>query len=403
MLANEGATDITIVEPNDVHYYQPLWTLVGAGMRPVTDSAKPMSRVIPKNSKWIQQSAKGFEPSKNTVSLADGSQLKYDYLVVATGIEADWKAIPGLCEAISDEKSAVVSVYDYKFSEKTWKRIKEFSNGRAIFTFPATPVKCPGAAQKIMWLFEEHLRDTGKRAMASIEYWVPGEVIFGVKKYAELLELQRIKRDVIVNFKKSLVSVDGDKKIATFKNLADGAITKESYELLHVTPPMKTSDAIKSSPLANESGYVQVDQYTLQSTKFPNVFALGDCSSTPNGKTVAAITAQAPVLVHNLKQHSNGEVLNGVYNGYASCPLIIGKNKVILAEFGYGGKLMETFDYKTGKFPLNLIGQDGPMHEKLWSIFKTGFFPFVYWNLWLNGRWYGSHGIFKPDVTKTEK
>lgn len=402
-LANEGATDITIVEPSDVHYYQPLWTLVGGGILPVTDSVRPTSSVIPKNSKWIQQSAKGFDPANNSISLADGSQLNYDYLVVASGMQCDWKSIPGLNEALVDEKSSVVSIYNYKYADKTWNVIKQYSGGRAIFTVPTTPVKCPGAVQKIMWLFEEYVRDQGIRAKASVEFWIPGEAMFGVKKYAELLEIQRVQRDVKVNFKKNLIAVDGVKKIATFKSLVDGSVSEESFELLHVTPPMSGCDVYKSSSLANENGYILVDQYSLQSTKFPNVFALGDCTNTPNSKTVAAVTSQAPVLVHNLSQHSKGEELNGVYTGYASCPLVIGKDKVILAEFGYGGKLMETFDSKTGRFPLSLIGQDGPMHEKMWSVFKKTLFPLAYWNLWTKGHWFGTYGPFKPDVTKNQK
>ena len=143
-----------------------------------------------------------------------------------------------------------------------------------------------------------------------------------------------------------------------------------------------------------------VDQATLQSTKFDNVFALGDCISTPNSKTAAAITSQAPVLVHNLMKFVEGKPLDGAYKGYSSCPILIGKNKVMLAEFGYGGKLMETFSAETGKFPLSLLGQEGALQERLFYFLKRTVLPFAYWNMWVKGRWYGANGPFKPDVTK---
>ncbi len=141
-----------------------------------------------------------------------------------------------------------------------------------------------------------------------------------------------------------------------------------------------------------------VDKNTMQSTKYSNVFGVGDCTNTPNSKTAAAITSQAPVLVHNLMNHTQGKPMNGCYNGYASCPLVIGKNKVILAEFGYDGKIMETFDRETGAFPYNLLGQNGKVQQYLFYWMKETFFPFAYWNLWVRGKWYGTSGPFKPNV-----
>lgn len=406
MLLNEGATNVTIIEPASVHYYQPLWTLCGTGIKNNRDSARPMEEVIPKKSKWLKQGAKCVDPMKNIVTLSDGSSVPYDYLIVAPGIKTNWDMVPGLVDALHDEKSGVVSIYDFNYSDKAYQAIQNFNGGRAIFTVPATPVKCPGAVQKIMWLFEEYIsdaKDKTLRSKSSVELWSAGEAIFGVKKYADMLEKERVARNVITNFKMNLIAVDGVKKIATFKNTKDGSMTEVSYDLLHVSPPMGAVDFLKGSAIANEAGFVLVDSYTMQSQKFPNIFALGDCSSTANSKTVAAVTSQAPVVVHNLKQLIQNEPLNGVYNGYASCPLVVGKDRVILAEFGYGGKIMETFDSKTGKFPYSLIGQEGAGRMALWAFFKKEFFPFVYWNMWVKGHWFGNSGPFKPDVTKTAK
>jgi sulfide:quinone oxidoreductase len=190
--------------------------------------------------------------------------------------------------------------------------------------------------------------------------------------------------------------------VAVFKNLDTGEITNEKYDLLHVVPPLAPPAVVKSSPLAAASGFVEVDQYTLQSTKYSNVFALGDCTTTPNSKTAAAVTKQAPILVHNLQQVMEDKPANAKYNGYASCPLIIGKNHVILAEFGYGGKIMETFSRETGKFPYSLIGQEGAVQQRLFYWMKKDMFPYVYWNLWTKGKWFGNSGPFKPNVLEDD-
>jgi NADPH-dependent 2,4-dienoyl-CoA reductase/sulfur reductase-like enzyme len=398
-LSNEGFKNITIIDAATKHYYQPLWTLVGGGIRGEMDSERPMKDVISKSVNWVQKQAQSIDPENNTVLLVDGTAVSYDYLVVAAGMQINWDKIEGLEDAMNMENASVVSIYDYKIAVNTWKAFETFKGGRAIFTAAVTPVKCPGAPQKIMWLFEEHLRDKNIRSSASVEWWVPGEVMFGVKKYSDMLEVIRAKRGVVPSYKQELVAVDGINKIATFKNLRDGTLTKEKFDLLHVTPPMGAPSIVRQSLLANAAGYFDCDKHTLQSVKYPNVFAIGDCLGTSNSKTVAAITAQAPVIVHNLQQARRGAKLDGKYNGYASCPLVVGKDEVILAEFGYDGRIMETFDRETGKFLYNLVGQHGEMQFKLFAYFKRTVFPFVYWQLWPRGWWYGSSTIFKPDVT----
>jgi NADPH-dependent 2,4-dienoyl-CoA reductase/sulfur reductase-like enzyme len=402
MLGNEGFKHVTVVEPRAVHYYQPLWTLVAGGLQAIGNSERLMQDCLTKNTTWLQKAAVSMNPEENLVTLSDGTVLHYDYLVVGAGMESDYSTIPGMAEAMNEQDSGVVSTYDFNYAQKTWNTIKNFkSGGRAIFTMPATPVKCPGAPQKIMWLFEEHLRDHGLRDKTSVEYWVPGGAMFGVKKYGDMLTVLQKERNVIPHFGTTLASIDWENKKATFKDSA-GKTSVEDYALLHVVPAMRPPPFVRTSKLANETGFIAVDQGTLQSTKYPNVFGIGDCTTTPNSKTAAAITSQAPVLVHNLERLVNGEEPNAVYNGYASCPLIVGKKQVIMAEFGYGGKVMETFSPETGKFPYNLLGQEGAGRQRFFFWMKDTMFPYVYWNFWTKGKWFGNSGIFKPTLELKE-
>lgn len=59
--------------------------------------------------------------------------------------------------------------------------------------------------------------------------------------------------------------------------------------MLHVTPPMSSPDVLKTSPVADSAGWVDVDKDTLQHKKYPNVFGIGDCTNLPTSKTAAAV------------------------------------------------------------------------------------------------------------------
>lgn len=408
-LAKEGVKNVTIIEPASSHYYQPAWTLVGAGLKTDKSTRKDMKDVIPSNAVWVKKAAKTIKPDSNSIELEDGTVVDYDYLVISAGLTTKWDSIPGLKKALDDEMAGkdtgVVSIYDYAYSPFVYKHFTgKTRKGRCIFTMPNTPIKCPGAPQKIMWLFEEHAAIEGFRNDVDIEFWVPGGAMFGVPKYAEFLGKEADRRNILRHFKTELVKVDGEHKVASFKDLSSGEVTEEKYDMLHVAPPMGAPVFLKNSPsLVNAAGFVDVHKNTLQSNNHKNVFALGDCTSTPNSKSAAAITSQAPVVVHNLVKtmKSNGkDELDGQYYGYGSCPLVLGKNRALLAEFSYDGKITETFCSKTGVFPYSLLGQNGPIPEKVFLWMKLHFFPFAYWNMFLSGNWFGPKGPFKPDVTK---
>lgn len=150
--------------------------------------------------------------------------------------------------------------------------------------------------------------------------------------------------------------------------------------MLHVVPPMSTPSALRenSGDLVNEAGFVNVNKFTLQHVKYPNVFAIGDCSASPNSKTAAAAAAQSQVVFKNLSEIVEGRkpILN--YDGYASCPLVTGYNTCILAEFDYNLQPLESFP---------MINQA----KERFSMFylKRDLMPPLYWHLMLNGLWNG--------------
>ena len=364
--------DVAIIEPSDTHYYQPLWTLVGGGVFPKETTAHHEASVIPPGATWIQDAVTEFHPEENSLLTAQHKKVSYDYLIVAPGIQLNWGHIKGLKENIG--QNGVCSNYAYDYVQSTWENIRNFKGGHAIFTQPNTPVKCAGAPQKIMYLAEDHFRRSGVRDTSHVTFATATGGIFAVKKYADALNKIVATRDIDTKYKHNLVEIRAEAKEAVFENLETGEQVVLAYDMLHVTPPMSAPDFIKHSPLANEGGWVDVDKHTLQHTRYPNIFSLGDASSLPTSKTGAAIRKQAPVVVENLGAVMREQTPHASYDGYTSCPLVTGYGKLILAEFDYDLQPAETFPFDQSKERYSMY------------LLKAYGLPQLYWHAMLKGR-----------------
>jgi len=411
LLKQKKAKDVAIIEPADTHYYQPAWTLVGAGTYDFSKTAKPMSTVIPKGATWIKDKATEFHPERNSVSTATKGNITYDYLVVAPGLAYDFSLVPGLGEAI--DKGVVCS--NYTNPNHTWNVIKNFKGGTALFTQPTTPIKCGGAPQKIMYLAENHFRKNGVNKKTDMVFATGGTVIFGVKEVAKTLMDVVDRKDINLRFHHKLVAVDGEKQIAWYEmgkeitaggcvvissdqaddlkldesfqyNYKDVKMTRDGnrygihYDMMHTAPPSVAPKFVKDSILVNEAGWLDVDHQTLQHNKFPNIFGLGDVAALPTAKTGAAIRKQVPIVVDNLDLLMKHDKMgNMVYNGYSSCPLVTDYGKMVLAEFDYNNNF--TPDPKLKRM---FISDSSKEHWRLWMLKKYGL-PYLYWNKMMKG------------------
>lgn len=367
--------DIAILDPSDKHYYQPAWTLVGGGAFDINDTVRDEASVIPEGVKWIKEAVTAIDPQQNTVTTASGSVWGYSFLVVAPGIQLNWGNIKGLTETLG--RNNVTSNYSFKTAPYTFTCLQSMQPGQlALFTSPSTALKCGGAPQKITYLAADYFRKHGLGGKVRVDFSTAGKVVFGIKKYAVALQKVVDKFQIEMNFRHDLIAVDGDKKTATFKVTDETGqmheVTKH-FDMLHVTPPQSAPDFIRNSLLADANGWVDVDKHTLQHKKYPSIFGLGDATNTPNAKTGAAVRKQAPVLVSNLLAFMDKRPLNGSYNGYGSCPIVVGYGKLILAEFDYENTPKETFPFDQSK-----------PRWSLW-VLKKYILPWLYWHKILKG------------------
>jgi len=363
---------VVLLDPQTKHYYQPLWTLVGGGVVSKETTERSQQSLIPKGADWIQEAVEEFNPEVNRFVTKAGTIIQYEILVVAAGIQVDWERIKGLKECIG--RDGVCSNYDYRYVDSTWKSIRQCRGGNAIFTQPNSPIKCGGAPQKIMYLADDAFRQAGIRNKTNIIFASGNASIFAVPKYAAALNRVIERKDIATKYQLDLISIDSVRKEAVFEHVVTKDRETLRYDMIHVVPPMSSPDFIRNSPLAGAAGWAEVDKHTLQHVRFKNVFALGDCSNLPTSKTGAAIRKQAPVAVQNIISLLAGQPLAARYDGYTSCPLVTGYNRLILAEFDYDLSPQETFPFDQSKERYSMY------------MLKKNLLPKMYWHGMLKGR-----------------
>ena len=375
LLKRDPHLNITLIEPSDYHCYQPAWTLVGGGAYDVKKTRRALADVLPNGVTWVQAAVTEVLPEEQTLVLDNGQRVSWNNLIVCPGLRLAWEKVEGLQDTLG--KHGVTSNYSYQHAGYTWQLVQQLKGGKAIFTQPAMPIKCAGAPQKAMYLSCDHWLKQGVLKNIDVEFDLAGAALFGVPTFVPPLMKYVEKYNARLAFNSNLVKVDGPARKAWFEvKDAEGNVSVEekSFDLLHVVPPQVSPDFIRQSPLADAAGWCEVNPQSLQHLRYPHIFGLGDVCGTTNAKTAAAVRKQIVVVAENLLALRKQAPLPLKYDGYGSCPLTVEKGKVVLAEFGYGGKLLPTF-------PLDPT----QARRSMWFL-KATLLPWFYWNGMLKGR-----------------
>ncbi|USV99240.1 FAD/NAD(P)-binding oxidoreductase [Pseudomonas pergaminensis] len=375
LLKRDPHLNIILIEPSDHHSYQPAWTLVGGGAYDLKKTRRPLADVLPNGVTWVQAAVTEVLPDEQTLILDSGQRVSWQNLIVCPGLRLAWEKIEGLQDTLG--KHGVTSNYSYQHAAYTWQLVQQLKGGKAIFTQPAMPIKCAGAPQKAMYLSCDHWLRQGVLKNIDVEFNLAGAALFGVATFVPPLMKYVEKYNARLAFNANLVKVDGLARKAWFEvKDAEGnaRVEEKSFDLLHVVPPQVSPDFIRQSPLADAAGWCEVNPHSLQHLRYPHIFGLGDVCGTTNAKTAAAVRKQIVVVAENLLALRKQAPLPLKYDGYGSCPLTVEKGKVVLAEFGYGGKLLPTF-------PLDPT----QARRSMWFL-KATLLPWFYWNGMLKGR-----------------
>lgn len=375
LLKRDPDLNITLIEPSDYHCYQPAWTLVGGGAYDLKKTRRPLADVLPNGVTWVQAAVSEVLPDSQSLVLDNGQRVTWNNLIVCPGLRLAWEKIEGLQETLGQH--GVTSNYSYEHAAYTWQQVKQLKAGKALFTQPAMPIKCAGAPQKAMYLSCDHWLKQGHLQNIEVEFNLAGAALFGVATFVPPLMKYVEKYNARLAFNANLVKVDGPARKAWFEvKDAEGNVTlvEKTFDLLHVVPPQLAPEFIRHSPLADAAGWCDVHPHSLQHQRYAPIFGLGDVCGTNNAKTAAAVRKQIVVVAENLLALRKQVPLPLKYDGYGSCPLTVEKGKVVLAEFGYGGKLLPTFALDPTQ-----------ARRSMWWL-KATLLPWFYWNGMLKGR-----------------
>src|SRR5690606_38178470 len=240
---------ITLIDARMPHYYQPGFTLVGAGIKPPHYVVSNTADYISSNVDWVQESVAEIDPDANKVVTSRGKTIAYDYLIVATGLTLHYEEIDGM-EAGLIGKEGIASIYNGPdAAHASWQALSEFIDrgGRGVFTRPGTEMKCAGAPLKYMFLAEDHATRHGQRSKIEIEDFSNNKVLFSVPIVAEKVRMLLRDRGIPATYERVLTAIDPGRRIATFRS--PQGTEEQPYDFIHVIPPMRAPEAVRNSPL----------------------------------------------------------------------------------------------------------------------------------------------------------
>ncbi len=379
--------DITIIEPNEKHYYQPGFTLIAAGVFTPGEVVKPTKSLIPDHVKWIKDSVTELKAESNTVVTAKEGKISYDFLVLVPGCQMNFDLIEGISRQELG-KGNVHSIYDYNGAIRCWEAIQKLPESKSqklIFTNTYTKIKCGGAPKKICLITEDYLTDKKVRNNFQISYFANQKELMKPKIYGDRLNEIFKERDISVNYCHRLISVDTTSREAVFMKLPESVTTAVlpeglgekivvDYDFLHFAPPMGAPDFVINSDVSGDTeqgGWVKVDKETMVHSKYKNIICFGDAAGLPTSKTGAAIRKQAPIAAANLVSLMEGKSPQLKYDGYSACPIVTEYGKVLMCEFGYDDKLLPTIPFL-----------DPGIERGMWWILKVhGLKPMYYYGM----------------------
>ncbi len=372
-LLDRDEWQITLVDQDPVHYYQPGFLFIPFGEYTRNDVVKQKRDFVPSNIRLVMSSIDGIEPDANRVKLAGGAELAYDFLIIATGADSHPEQTPGLAE--HEWGRSIHTFYTLNDALALQAALQNWKGGRLVVNVVENPIKCPVAPLEFLMLADRWLHEQGVREATELIYATPLSGAFtkpvASKRLGHLLEEKNIQ--VVPDFMVEHVDPDAKKLVAYDEAEVD-------YDLLVTIPLNMGSDVIARSGLGDELNYVPVNQYTFLSDKYANIFVLGDASNIPASKAGSVAHFAVDVFSENFVRYTEGKELRPVFDGHANC----------FIESGYGKGLLIDFNYDTeplpGRYPLPGIGPFPLLEESEFNHWGKLMFRWMYWNILLKGQ-----------------
>ena len=365
---------ITIVDQEETHYYQPGFLFMPFGIYGENDVIKPKRDFIPPGVEMIQSEIKLVEPEQNRVLIAkDNRYLNYDFLVIATGTTPRPEETPGLLEG--EWRKSIHDFYTYEGAVALSKHLRTWKGGKLVLNIMELPFKCPVAPLEFMFLADWYFHERGLRDKVDLTFVTPLPGAFTKPRAASLLGdiMEQKNINIVPEFYPE--RVDPERKL-----LISYEEEEVPYDLLVTIPVNMGADFIAESGLGDELNHVPVDKHTFVSKKYDNIFALGDAAALPTSKAGAVAHFAAEVFIENFLLYIDGQEMVTKFDGHANCFIESGFGKGILIDFNYDVEPLP------GKYPLPGIGPFSLLQESEVNHWGKVMFRWMYWNILLKGK-----------------
>jgi sulfide:quinone oxidoreductase len=364
--------DITVVDQDDQHIYQPGLLFVPFGLTHPEDIVRPRGRQLHAGIEYRQVGIDRVDIDENTVHLLDGAELRYDVLIVATGAVL----MPDETEGLTGEGwgDTVHTFYSLEGARALEAKLATFTGGRVVVNLVDMPIKCPVAPLEFCFLADWYFTERGIRDKVELVYATPLDGAF-TKPVAShalggMLEQRRI--ELVTEFNTGTVD-GGERKLIGY----DGR--EVPFDLAVVVPLHGGAEYVgRSEGLGDALNFIPTDERTLQSHVRPNVFVIGDAANVPASKAGSVTHFEGDVLCENVRRFLRGESLDAGYDGHANCFIETGFHKAMLIDFNYDTEPL------TGHFP-HTLGFPLLKESRLNHLGKL-MFQWFYWHALLPGR-----------------
>jgi sulfide:quinone oxidoreductase len=369
----DASFEITIVDNDDTHYYQPGFLFLPFGTYEPADVMKPKREFIPRGVTYVNGAIAELDADAETVRLEDGTTLEYDYLIIATGTHPSPGETPGL--STSEYGKTVHDFYTFEGAMALRDALAAFDGGRLVINLIEMPIKCPVAPLEFAFLAEAHFTDRGIRDSVDIVYVTPMSSAFtkpvAAKHLGDMFEHRGIELEP--DFYLERVDADERKVVSYDEREVD-------YDLLVTVPINMGADFVAKAGLGDELNHVKVDHFTFQTPDHPNIFAVGDAAALPTSKAGSVAHFAMETFIPNFVDMVNGRPMTHRFDGHANCYIETGHDKAMLIDFNYDTQPLP------GKYPLPGVGPFSLLKETEVNHWGKMMFKWMYWHLLLPGK-----------------
>lgn len=372
-LLDASEWQITIVDQHETHYYQPGYLFIPFGVYGKNDVIKPKRDFMPNGVHLVMSAIEAIEAEQNRVRLANGQTLGYDFLIIATGADIYPQQTPGLGEA--EWGKSIHTFYSFAGAVALHEHLKHWPGGRLVLNVVENPIKCPVAPLEFLMLADWFFSEKGMRDKVELIYATPLPGAFTKPKASKMLGHLLTEKGIQVVPEFMIERVDPDaKKIVAYDE------QEVSYDLLVSVPLNMGAEVVGKAGLGDELNFVPVDKHTFLSTRFANVFALGDAAAVPASKAGSVAHFAVETFGENFVRYTEGQALKPVFDGHANC----------FIESGFGKGLLIDFNYDTeplpGRYPMPGVGPFTLLEESEANHWGKLMFKWMYWNILLKGK-----------------